>query len=46
MEEEEEEIGRIVLGNSHMALMLLGILGSGARKPQGFLELGSQRGCS
>jgi hypothetical protein len=33
-------------GNSHRALLLLGTLGSGARKPQGFLELGSRRGCS
>jgi hypothetical protein len=40
------KLENIVLGNSHRALLLLGTLGSGARKPQGFLELGSQRGCS
>jgi hypothetical protein len=43
---EKEEIGRtIVLGNSHRELLLLRTLGLGARKPQGFLELGSQRDC-
>jgi hypothetical protein len=41
------KIGRTKhFGNSHRALLLLGTLGSGARKPQGFLELGSRRGCS
>jgi hypothetical protein len=45
--EREEEIGRTnCFGNSHRALLLLGTLGSGARKPQGFLELGSWRGYS
>jgi hypothetical protein len=33
-------------GNSHRALLLLGYLGSVARKPQGFLELGRWRGFS
>jgi hypothetical protein len=45
-EEEEEEIEKNVLGNSHMALLLLGIFGSGSKKLQGFLELGSRRGGS
>jgi hypothetical protein len=34
----------LVGGLSQGAPGLLGILGSGARKPQGFLELGSRRG--
>jgi hypothetical protein len=41
------KMGRIdYFGNSHRALLLLGIFGSGDTKPQGFLELGSERGCS
>jgi hypothetical protein len=35
---------RSLLEDCHRGHLLLGVLGSGARKPQGFLELGSQRG--
>jgi hypothetical protein len=35
---------RSLLEVYHRGHLLLGVLGSGARKPQGFLELGSQRG--
>jgi hypothetical protein len=45
-ERRRRKFGRMVLGNSHRELLLLGTLGSGASKPQGFLELGSRRGCS
>jgi hypothetical protein len=45
---KKEEIGghRLFWGAFTRALVLMGTLGSGARKPQGFLEQGSQRGCS
>jgi hypothetical protein len=46
--EKKEEIGghRLFCGTFTRALLLLGILGSDANKPQGFLELGSRIGFS
>jgi hypothetical protein len=44
--ERRRKLEEWFLGNSHRALVLLGILGSGTRKLQGFLELGSRSGCS
>jgi hypothetical protein len=42
-----KKIGRTnCFGKSHKALLLLGTLGLGARKPKGFLELVRHRGCS
>jgi hypothetical protein len=45
-EEEKNWKNELFWGTLTWALLLLVTLGPGARKTQGFLELGSWRGCS